>query len=66
MNDLSFAHISLLTEICSFAVTPRRARGKPTLRRSADRGGLGRQLAYFANLPTSLIVKRETCLWIKF
>ena len=24
------------------------------------RGGLGRQLAHFANLPTSLIVKRET------
>ena len=65
MNDLSFAHISLLTEICSFAVTPRRARASPlsAVRRIGVASGGS---AYFANLPTSLIVKRETCLWIKF
>ena len=34
-----------LAEICSFAVTLRRTQG-----------GLGRQLAHFANLPTSTII----------
>ena len=65
MNDLSFAHISSLTEICSRRVTLVELGASPL---SAVRRirGFARQLAYFANLPTSLIVKRETCLWIKF
>ena len=59
MNDLSFAHISLLAEISLFAVT--RSYNSGQALRFAS-GGLGRQLAHFANLPTSLIIKRETCL----
>lgn len=52
MNDLSFAHISSLAEI----------RGKNWWRSRRAGSCSARQLAHFANLPTSLIVKRETCL----